>query len=189
MRGTAARLGAGMPFDIAAMLEDARQLSWRIAPFRPVLCHNDLLPANLIDDGCRLWLVDWEYGGVGHPLFDLANVSANAALAEDQEIALLSAYRETVKPDPRISPSCGSFRPCRCCARLSGRSSSRRTPTSTSIMDSMPARTLRRIERPDDGWIPSHRHLLEEPRSAAISLLGLPDQGMRPANAVFTFFA
>ncbi len=83
------------------MLEDARQLSWRIAPFRPVLCHNDLLPANLIDDGCRLWLVDWEYGGVGHPLFDLANVSANAALAEDQEIALLSAYRETVKPDPR----------------------------------------------------------------------------------------
>jgi thiamine kinase-like enzyme len=41
------------------MLEDVRRLSRRIAPFRPVLCHNDLMPANLIDDGQRLWLVDW----------------------------------------------------------------------------------------------------------------------------------
>src|SRR5581483_3768020 len=70
---TAARLGAGMPHDVAAILEDARGLSRRIAPFRPVLCHNDLLSANLIDDGRRLWLVDWEYAGIGHPLFDLAN--------------------------------------------------------------------------------------------------------------------
>jgi thiamine kinase-like enzyme len=98
---TAARLAAGMPFDIVAMLEDARRLSRRIAPFRPVLCHNDLLPANLIDDGWRLCLVDWEYAGVGHPLFDLANVSANAALPEGREIALLSAYRATERVDPR----------------------------------------------------------------------------------------
>src|SRR5438477_250803 len=77
---SAARLGADLPADLDAMLEDARRLSRRIAPFRPVLCHNDLLPANLIEDGRRLWLVDWEYGGVGHPLFDLANASANAAM-------------------------------------------------------------------------------------------------------------
>ena len=46
----------------------------------------------------------WSTGnmpGVGHPLFDLANASANAALSEDQEIALLSAYRETAVADPR----------------------------------------------------------------------------------------
>ncbi len=98
---TAVRLGARMPSDIAAMLEDARQLSRRIAPFRPVLCHNDLLPANLIDDGRRLWLVNWEYAGVGHPLFDLANVSANAALTEEREMALLSAYRGTAEVAPR----------------------------------------------------------------------------------------
>jgi thiamine kinase-like enzyme len=91
---SAAALAAELPADLGAMLEDARRLSRRIAPFRPVLCHNDLMPANLIDHGHRLWLVDWEYAGVGHPLFDLANASANAALDEDQDRALLAAYRQ-----------------------------------------------------------------------------------------------
>ena len=98
---TARRLGAELPDDLDSMLEGARRISRRIAPFRPVLCHNDLLPANLIDDGQRLWLVDWEYAGVGNPLFDLANVSANAGLAEDHEAGLLAAYRETAEADPR----------------------------------------------------------------------------------------
>jgi thiamine kinase-like enzyme len=98
---TASRLGAELPDDLDAMLEDAGRLSQRIAPFRPVLCHNDLIPANLIDDGQRLWLVDWEYAGVGNPLFDLANVSANAELGADHEAALLAAYRETAEADPR----------------------------------------------------------------------------------------
>ena len=39
----------------------------RVGPFRPALCHNDLLPANLIADDGRLWLVDWEYAGHGPP--------------------------------------------------------------------------------------------------------------------------
>jgi thiamine kinase-like enzyme len=98
---TAARLGGEMPGDMAAILEDTRGLSRRIAPFRPVLCHNDLLPSNLIDGGRRLWLVDWEYAGIGHPLFDLASVSANAALNEELEVALLSTYRATERVDPR----------------------------------------------------------------------------------------
>jgi thiamine kinase-like enzyme len=95
---TAARLGADLPAEIDDLLEDARRLSHRIAPFRPVPCHNDLLPANLIDDGRCLWLVDWEYAGIGHPLFDLANLSANAALDDDQELALLTAYRGSIEP-------------------------------------------------------------------------------------------
>jgi thiamine kinase-like enzyme len=98
---SAARLCASGPDDLGAMLETAHRLARRIAPFRPVLCHNDLLPANLIDDGRRLWLVDWEYAGVGHPLFDLANVSANAAFSDDQDQALLSAYRDGGHVDPR----------------------------------------------------------------------------------------
>ena len=110
---TAVRLGEAMPSDMAAMLEDARELSRRIAPFRPVLCHNDLLPANLIDDGRRLWLVDWEYAGVGHPLFDLANVAGNSALDEDREFMLLSAYRETAEAEPRDLADSGSSGPSR----------------------------------------------------------------------------
>ena len=92
-------LGAELPDDLDALLEESRRESRRLAPFRPVLCHNDLLPANLIVDDDRLWLVDWEYAGIGHPLFDLANVSANAALAEDQEAAMLAAYRESASAD------------------------------------------------------------------------------------------
>src|SRR5262249_43134553 len=73
---SAARLGAERPVEIDTLLDDARRLSHRIAPFRPTLCHNDLLLANLIDDGRGLWLVDWEYAGIGHLLFDLANLAA-----------------------------------------------------------------------------------------------------------------
>ena len=89
---TAVRLGAILPSDIGRLLEDARELAGQIAPFRPVLCHNDLMPGNLIDDGSRLWLVDWEYAGAGHPLFDLANASANAGFSDDEDRALLATY-------------------------------------------------------------------------------------------------
>jgi thiamine kinase-like enzyme len=40
------------------------------------LCHSDLHHLNILDDGERLWLVDWEYGGGGDPLFDLAGFLA-----------------------------------------------------------------------------------------------------------------
>ena len=55
-------------------------------------CHNDLLAANFIDDGERLWIVDWEYAGMGDPYFDLANFAANHELDADGEAALLAAY-------------------------------------------------------------------------------------------------
>ncbi|MHB1558077.1 MAG: phosphotransferase [Isosphaeraceae bacterium] len=87
------RLGARLPDRLDALLEHSVDLARRIGPFHPSPCHNDLLPANLIDDGERLWLVDWEYAGVGHPLFDLANLAANAGLDEEGERHLISAYR------------------------------------------------------------------------------------------------
>jgi thiamine kinase-like enzyme len=90
---TSRRLGAALPVDIDEMLETARRLSRTIAPYTPTLCHNDLLPANILDDGDRIWIVDWEYAGVGNPLFDLAGISANCGYSEDQEIALLETYR------------------------------------------------------------------------------------------------
>jgi thiamine kinase-like enzyme len=39
---------------------------------RSVACHNDLHPRNVVEDAHQAWLVDWEYGGLGDPLFDLA---------------------------------------------------------------------------------------------------------------------
>ena len=46
-------------------------------PLPIVFGHHDLLPTNFMDDGKRLWLIDWEYGGFGTAMFDLANISAN----------------------------------------------------------------------------------------------------------------
>jgi thiamine kinase-like enzyme len=57
--------------------------------------HNDLLNANLIDDGERIRIVDWEYAGMGDPWFDLGNVSINHELTADEEAALLTAYLGT----------------------------------------------------------------------------------------------
>jgi thiamine kinase-like enzyme len=51
-----------------------------------------LLSANFIDDGARLWLVDWEYAGMGDPFFDLGNFAVNNELAEEGEAELLAAY-------------------------------------------------------------------------------------------------
>lgn len=57
-----------------------------------VFGHHDLLPGNLMDDGRRLWLIDWEYGGFGTAMFDLANLSANGAFGNPEDEALLNAY-------------------------------------------------------------------------------------------------
>ena len=90
---TARRIGAALPAGLNDALEEAIQIAREVAPFRPVLCHNDLLAANLIDDGERLWLIDWEYGGIGNPLFDLANLSSNCELSSEQDRAFLESYR------------------------------------------------------------------------------------------------
>ena len=57
-----------------------------------VLAHNDLLAANFVDDGERLWLIDWAHAGSNSALFDLGNISANSTLSPDQEEWLLEAY-------------------------------------------------------------------------------------------------
>ena len=60
-------------------------------PLPTVFGHHDLLPGNFIDDGARLWLIDWEYGGFGTAMFDLANLSSNGAFGAAEDAALLDA--------------------------------------------------------------------------------------------------
>ena len=61
-------------------------------PLPLIFGHHDLLPANVIDDGHRLWLIDWEYAGFGTPMFDLANLADNGRLDADDEARLLALY-------------------------------------------------------------------------------------------------
>jgi thiamine kinase-like enzyme len=61
----------------------------------PVPCHNDLLPGNILAGTAepdRAVLVDWEYAGMGHRLFDLGNLAVNNEFDEAAEARLLEAY-------------------------------------------------------------------------------------------------
>ena len=70
----------------------ADELEAAVTPSRIVLAHNDLLPANVLDDGARLWLIDWDYAGFNDPLFDLANLAANFGLSTARERDMLRLY-------------------------------------------------------------------------------------------------
>lgn len=74
----------------------------RVLPLEdPVPCHNDLLPANVLRGrGGRIMLVDWEYAGMGHRMFDLGNLAAGAELTEPEERRLLAAY---LRREPRAA--------------------------------------------------------------------------------------
>jgi thiamine kinase-like enzyme len=61
-------------------------------PMPIIFGHHDLLPTNILDDGNRLWLIDWEYASFGSPLFDLANLSSNCAFEPQHDERLLVAY-------------------------------------------------------------------------------------------------
>ena len=63
--------------------------------------HNDLLPGNFIDDGRRIWLIDYEYASFSTAMFDLAGIASNALFSPEQDRELLSAYfgRE---PEPEL---------------------------------------------------------------------------------------
>lgn len=76
------------------LLDMSAQLEAAAGPFDIVFGHNDLLPANILDDGSRLWLIDWEYAGFNSPLFDLGGLASNNELSETQERWLLDAYFE-----------------------------------------------------------------------------------------------
>jgi thiamine kinase-like enzyme len=89
---TAAAHGVRVPAEYGEALEISRTIESRRGgqPERP--CHNDLLNANLIDDGERIRIVDWEYAGMGDVYFDLANFSINHELGEDEWAPLLEGY-------------------------------------------------------------------------------------------------
>lgn len=57
-----------------------------------VMGHNDLLAGNILDDGSRLWLIDWDYAGFSTPFFDLANLATNNELPTEAETELLGHY-------------------------------------------------------------------------------------------------
>jgi thiamine kinase-like enzyme len=92
-RATAAAHGVSVPGAYDRAKRTADMIERLIPPHPEVFCHNDLLNANFIaDPDGRLWIVDWEYAGMGDRFFDLANFSVNHDLDEDDDAALLASY-------------------------------------------------------------------------------------------------
>jgi len=95
LRDYAARLaedGHRLARDLPRYMAAAERLAAAVGPVEIAFGHNDLLAANLIDDGQRLWLVDWEYAGFNSPLFDLGGLASNNELPPDLEERLLELY-------------------------------------------------------------------------------------------------
>ena len=55
-------------------------------------CNNDLLAGNFIDDGDRMWLIDYEYSGNNDPCFELGNIWSECGLSTDQLDELVAGY-------------------------------------------------------------------------------------------------
>ena len=99
----AQRYSVAFPESFAGLLAHMREVETAFLedPFRPRLCHNDLLNGNFLDDG-RLRILDWEYAGMGDPFFDLANFAVHHGFSDDQERFLLECYFGEATP-PRFA--------------------------------------------------------------------------------------
>jgi thiamine kinase-like enzyme len=106
-----AQRGGSLPPEYGPARRLARQIAQVLPLTEPVPCHDDLLPANLLrehggggvsgsgggvpgdggGDG-RVVLVDWEYAGMGHRLFDLGYLAVNNGFGAEAEARLLCAY-------------------------------------------------------------------------------------------------
>jgi thiamine kinase-like enzyme len=63
-----------------------------------VPCHNDLLADNYLDDGTRLWLIDYEYSGNNDPTFELGNTCQELGFDDARIEALCGAYFGVASP-------------------------------------------------------------------------------------------
>jgi len=102
---TVAAQGLRVPDGYAEAGEAAARVAAALAedPEPLVPCHNDLLAANLLDDGETLHIIDYEYSGMNESAFELGNLAQENALDDDELAALVAAYDQAPggEPDPR----------------------------------------------------------------------------------------
>ncbi|MCO5073190.1 MAG: phosphotransferase family protein [Rhizobiaceae bacterium] len=89
---TLAAGGSRMAGELPGFLDLADEMEAAQASLPVIFGHNDLLPANFLDDGDRLWLIDFEYAGFNTAMFDLAGTASNAGMSNEESIALMTTY-------------------------------------------------------------------------------------------------
>jgi thiamine kinase-like enzyme len=93
-RSVAASRGLRIPggYDEQAGPFEAMRAALAVRGSATVPCNNDLLAGNFIDDGDRIWLIDYEYSGNNDPCFELGNIASECGLSPDGLAALVTAY-------------------------------------------------------------------------------------------------
>ena len=89
-------LETALPAEAArpALAACAEEVLSRLGPGRAyALCPHDVLAQNLVTGSAgRLWLVDWEYAGLGDPVFDLASCASQLQLTTASTGLLCDEY-------------------------------------------------------------------------------------------------
>ena len=94
--------GTPQPARLGPLIERVTAMGRRLGAIDDadlVLCHNDPYHLNFLDDGARLWLIDWEYAGMGNRMYDLAGVGS--VLDGEGRDLLLESYFGSVEPSMR----------------------------------------------------------------------------------------
>jgi len=93
--------GFKIPSDYQSLATEVKHLKRVLAvnaqPLVP--CNNDLLPGNFIDDGNKIWLIDYEYSGNNDRCFELGNIWSEAVLDIDALEELVNHYFQKESPE------------------------------------------------------------------------------------------
>jgi len=86
--------GFRIPDTYTAYADDFARIGKALAqhPVPTAPCNNDLLAGNFVDDGDKLWLIDYEYSGNNDPFFELGNTWTECELDEEHLDELVTAY-------------------------------------------------------------------------------------------------
>ena len=88
-----AQYGVQLPRLLHAVVHEYTTLKSTLTPHLVLAsCHNDLNPGNVLTDGTRSWLVDWDSAGLNDPMFDVGSIVHWFRLDRDREQALMHAY-------------------------------------------------------------------------------------------------
>ncbi len=90
--------GARVPAEVESTWLQWRPLIARLQgqPWHAVLCHHDLTPENLIECGDRLYLLDWEYAGMGHPAMDSCRLDPGISVSPDPVVATICQLMDSL---------------------------------------------------------------------------------------------
>ena len=87
-------LSIPVPGDVESRMGELDAVAHALAldPLPTVPSHNDLAPYNFLDDGDRLWIIDFEFSGNNDPCYDLGMIAGEADLDADLRTELCEGY-------------------------------------------------------------------------------------------------